>query len=232
MSKVLIIVNAEVNEVGKIIAASPATERMIAAIQSAIPASASQTIQTEVIAPANLWAKTNTMAASDTIYCPLTIQLPDNFIFPGKEVFAACKNIKERRHWVESNLNYQVSSGNSGLGDLWLPIVLTEKGPLYGEVIGEGAIPNSYEQPIDLPDAQRKPLYRLAYNVLESISALPAVYLLQFSLREKEIVFDRLWPFPAAPALASMGVQEPNLYTCHWHCLMGEPVFDMAIAPA
>ena len=110
-------------------------------------------------------------------------------------------------------------------------MVLTAKGPLYGEVIGEGVIPNSFKQPIDLTDDIRQPLYYLAYELLRSIAATPAVYLLQFALRDQDVVFDRLWPFPAAPAIASLAVQSPDLFTCHWHCLTGQPILDLTIMP-
>lgn len=111
---------------------------------------------------------------------------------------------------------------DSFLGDLWLPIVLTKKGPIYGEVIGEGEIPNSYEQPIDFSnhgsdgydDQIRQSLYYLGYQLLESINAIPSVYLLQFRMLEQEIFFDRLWPFPATPAIASVESQQPDLFAC------------------
>ena len=233
MSKVLIIVNAEVKEAGKIIATSPVTEKMVAALKRAIAANSPETIEVEVVAAASLWSDSAKLTADEgnSIYCPLTIQLPDSVKFPAKAIYQACQDIKGRRRWVEQNLAYKTSIGDSWLGDLWLPVVLTAKGPLYGEVIGEGAIPNSYEQPVELADEQRQRLYHLAYQLLQSLSAPPAVYLLQFSLRGKEIVFDRLWPFPAAPAIASLGVQKPDLFTCHWYCLTNQPIRDLTTIP-
>jgi hypothetical protein len=70
----------------------------------------------------------------------------------------------------------------------------------------------------------------LAKQLLSSISATPSVYLLQFRLLEEEIIFDRLWPFPAAPALTSLNVQQPNLYTCYWKCLTNQTITDLAIS--
>jgi hypothetical protein len=232
MSKVLIVVNAEVNETGKIVAASPATEKMVAAIGQGIATYAFDTPKMEIIAAAALWSKSSKYSSindRDVIYCPLTIELPESFDFPAKSIFSACKNIAKTRQLVEHHLGYKTSVGDFALGHLWLPIVLTQKGPLYAEIIGEGAIPNSYEQPVNVSDKVRQSLYSLAHNLLDSISALPAVYLMQFSLRGQEIIFDRLWPFPAAPALASLRSQDPDLFTCHWYCLTNQPIVDLTI---
>ncbi|MGK7874678.1 MAG: hypothetical protein AB4426_15650 [Xenococcaceae cyanobacterium] len=231
MSKVIIVVNAEVRETGKIIAASPVTQKMVTALRRAISANSAKPVKIEVVAAATLWSNSANLAIDchNLIYCPLTIQLPDSFKFPAQAIYQACKDIKGRRRWVEQNLAYKTSIGDNWLGDLWLPVVLTAKGPLYGEVIGEGEMPNFYQQPVYLADEQRQPLYDLAYQLLQSIGTPPAVYLLQFSLRGKEIVFDRLWPFPAAAAIASLGVQKPDLFTCHWHCLTNQPICDLTI---
>jgi hypothetical protein len=48
---------------------------------------------------------------------------------------------------------------------------------------------------------------------------------------ETEVIFDRLWPFPASPAIASIQTQQPDLFACHWHCLVGEPIMDLTILP-
>jgi hypothetical protein len=270
MSKVLIVVNAEVIETGKIIAASPATEKMVTAIKRGIATYAPETTKMEIVAAASLWSKTPRREAneriypkeevnsqvvpvptsivsrsiklndrhqdrdrhdSDTIYCPLTIELPDSFDFPAKNIFSACRNVGKTRQLVEQVLGYKTSVGDFGMGHFWLPIVLTNKGPLYAEVIGEGAIPNSYEQPIDLPQSIRQSLYSLGCNLLDSISATPSVYLLQFGIRGQDIIFDRLWPFPAAPALASLKWQDPDLFTCHWYCLTNQPILELTTVP-
>ncbi|MEC4896401.1 MAG: hypothetical protein SAL07_12290 [Oscillatoria sp. PMC 1051.18] len=237
MYKAIVIVNAEVRDTGKIIAASPATEQMVAALKRAIASSSPSRVSVEVVAnaalrnPAN-FERQHPLAGDDKlIYLPLTIDVPENLDFPAKEVFQACKQIKKRRQWVEQKLGYATSYGEEWLGDLWLPIVLTAKGPLYGEVIGEGATPNFYEQPVDFSDRQRQPLYHLAHQLLSSLSCPPAVYLLQFRLRGEEIVFDRLWPFPAAPALASLKVQQPDLFVCQWYCAIAHPILDLTILP-
>lgn len=229
MEKILIIVNAEVNTQGQLISASPVTERMVAAIRRGIATYSSEPVAIEVVSAGSLWSKGTKFVAGEsrTIYCPLTIQLPDYFDFPAKDIFSACKDITSRRHWVEHNLGYKTSFGDHWLGNLWLPVILTKKGLLYAEVIGEGAMPNSYEQPILLSSRHSQSLHHLARHLLSSLSALPGVYLIQFSLHNNEIVFDRLWPFPAAPALASLRSQDPDLFTCHWQCLIDRPIGEL-----
>lgn len=168
-------------------------------------------------------------ASQQTLLCPLTIDLPDQVEFTGRTVFEACRDIGARRQWVQKHANHRICDQNH-LGDRWLPIIYTAKGPLYGEVIGEGEMPNSYYQPLDLDDAQRQSLYNLGYQLLDSINATPSVYLLQFAFStEQEIMFDRLWPFPAAPAIASISVQQPDLFTCHWRCITNQSIPDITI---
>lgn len=231
MSKVLIIVSAEVKPGGKIYPPSPVTETMVSALKTAIAKSPdSQTV--EIISVGSLLSNGAKLDAGseELIYCPLTIQLPSSFKFPGKFVYQACQDLQARRNWVERHLSFKTTGNNSLLGDFWLPIVLTGKGPLFGEVIGEGFMPNSYHQPVDLTDDLRQPLYYLGYELLDSLDAIPGVYLLQFSLQEKNIIFDRVWPFPAAPAIASLKIQQPDLFTCYWHCLTNQPILDLTVA--
>jgi hypothetical protein len=234
MEKVVIIINAEVSEQGKLISASPVTQKMVEALHRSIDKhSPSRTVET--VSAATLWSKNSRIAKpdrnSDTIYCPLTIQIPEYFDFPQKKIYAACKDINARRRWVEKNIGCKTSVGDSWLGHLWLPIILTDE-PLFGEVIGEGSMPNSYEHPIAIPKRQQKSLHSLAEQLLDSLQATPATYLLQFSLYNGEIVFDRLWPFPAAPALITLKTQKPDLFTCHWHCLINEPIANISISDA
>ncbi len=84
-----------------------------------------------------------------------------------KAVYQACRDIEERRAWVAHTLHYKTSQGDSSFGDLWLPITVTSKGLEYGEVIGEGMIPNAYSQPISLERESLKSLYRLAAQLLD-----------------------------------------------------------------
>ena len=227
MEQALIITNAEVNDRGQLISASPVTERMVTALQNGI-STYSPHANVEISSTGALWSKNSRKERKfDPIYCPLTIQLPEYFDFPHKRIYAACKDIPSRRRWVESNLGFKTSVGDSWLGHLWLPIILTKDKPLFGNIIGEGAVPNFYEQPIDFPHNKLKPLYNLATNLLDSLAATPAVYLLQFSLYSNEIVFDRLWPFPAAPALASLKTPRIDLYSCHWLCLTEQSIPEL-----
>ena len=227
MFNVFILVNAQVKESGKIIAASPATERMVAAVREAIATYSPKPINVKVVAASDLRSYSGfEIPKQQVIYCPLTIQIPDSFQFPHQGIFHACKDIKGTRRLVEEHLGYKISVNDSWLGDLWFPVVLTDRGPMYGEAIEEGEMPNSYHQPVKLSDRHRQPLYNLAASLLTSLQAPPAVYLLQFGLKDGNILFDRLWPFPAAPAIASLKLQQPNLFICHWCCLTGQPILD------
>ncbi len=233
MRKALIIVNAEVKAEGTTYLASPATEKMVMALETAIYADSPST-QVEVIATATLWSKNPQLpkADEDTVYFPLTIEIPTWLSFPEQKIYQDCKDIKGRRQWVEKTLGYKTSIGDLGLGDLWLPIALTSAELIYGEIIGEGAFPNSYEQPITLDNSLRRPLYELAEGLLESLDAPPSLYLLQFRLKGQQIVFDRLWPFPAAPAIASLNYPHPNLFTCYWQCLTHQPLPSLTGSPS
>ena len=229
MSKVIIIVNAQVDQ-GKISPTAPVAQKMATALTKGIMETSPNT-EIKIMGAADLWSKSVHLPNpdQDLIYCPLTIKLPEWFNFRGHSVYKACYEVDKRRKWVEKHFGYKTSTDNLWLGDLWLPIICTSKGVVYGEVIGEGEIPNSYDQPYDLTDDLRQPLYRLGFEVLESIDATPAVYLLQFRMLDNNIIFDRLWPFPATPAIASVKVQQPDLFTCHWHCLIDHPFDDVKI---
>ncbi len=154
-------------------------------------------------------------------------------------VYGACAAISELRDWVEHHLGYSTlktsgSEPTSAQGTHWLPIILTARGPIYGEVIG---INNQgiYCQPISLADATKQPLFHLAYELVNYLNAPPAVYLMQIKLAPDNqgelslLAFDCLIPFPAAPAVASVGVQEPDLFACHWRCVQGQGITDVII---
>ncbi|YAI82490.1 MAG: hypothetical protein ACQJCO_02550 [cyanobacterium endosymbiont of Rhopalodia sterrenbergii] len=228
MHKVIIIINAEVNAQGAIYLGSPATRTMVTALQRAISADSDST-EVDVISAASLWSNslTSSKSNSNLIYCPLTIEIPPKFSFPVQKLYQTCKDIPGLRRWVEQNLGYKTSIRDSWLGDLWLPIVVTGKQMLYGSVISEGAIPNSYEQPVELDRRVDKSLHSLGQELLTSLDAPPSVYLVQFRLLSNEIIFDRLWPFPAAPAIASLRYQQPNLFICHWYCLTQKPIVQL-----
>ena len=243
MPRILIVVDAQVEKTGRLVEASTTTAQILDAMKEAMlfqsrfanalhspaPVIVDITTSTELAESALLPSQLSNLTAQDIIWCPLTLDVPSTLEFPAQTIFQACRQVKSLRPRVQQQLGYATSDGSQKLGDLYLPVVLTAKGPLYGEVIREEQAANLYQQPIDLPDNQRQPLYHLAYQLLQSLLAPPAVYLLQFGYNEQNIVFDRLWPFPAAPAIASIGIQEPDLFTCHWHCLTGQPIFDLTI---
>ncbi len=153
------------------------------------------------------------------------------------DLVSVCKDLGYLRAWVKEHLGME-----SRDGDRWLPIVLTARGALYGEVIAQTESMDShhkYQQPYHLPDKLRQPLYRLAFQLLHYLQqhhhAGVGVYLMQFAMLagdgDQRIYFDRLIPFPAEPAIASVGVQEPNLFECHWLCLTGQPIRDLTVRP-
>jgi hypothetical protein len=228
MDKVIILVNAEAQASGQMSRLSPVTEKMVSALKNAIPKS----FAVEVTGTASLWSRMESAKTSqhNLIWCPLTIQLPNWVNFPAKNIYQACRDIEERRAWVSHSLHYKTSQGDSSFGDLWLPIMVTSKGLEYGEVIGEGMIPNSYSQPISLERESLKSLHRLASQLLDNLQAPASVYLLQFRLAHREVVFDRLWPFPAAPAIASLRNQQTDLYAAYWNCLRQQAMLDRSLA--
>jgi hypothetical protein len=177
----------------------------------------------------------NSSLPHDWLLCPLTLNLPGELEFPGKLIYQVCQDVNQLRQQVAQQLGYA-----TGVGEFWLPIVLTPKGPLYAEVIGiaekdppiePSAEPLSlrYYQPFHLSDRWRQVVYQLGWRLLRSLSAPPATYLIQFGFQDQQICFDRLFPFPAPPAIASLGIQTPDLFTCHWRCLMDKPILDLRI---
>ncbi|MFQ3618252.1 MAG: hypothetical protein SNJ57_18385 [Cyanobacteriota bacterium] len=174
-----------------------------------------------VIAPADLPPEVD----PGDILCPLTLALPHTLVFPGAAVFRACADVDSLRQSVASRFGVQ-----PGDGSFWLPIALTAKGPLYGEAIAPATDSSEqYRQPYHLSDRQRQPLYALAFRLLDWLQAPPSVYLLQFALSNDGVLFNRLWPYPAAGAIASLSVQTPDLFTAHWLCLSHQPLLDLSI---
>ncbi|AFZ44733.1 hypothetical protein PCC7418_2591 [Halothece sp. PCC 7418] len=235
MYKVLIIINAQqVSNQGTILSTSPATQRMSAALKDAIVTETKEETMVKIVAAHQLLHQTSWYDPEDPswICCPLTIELPPQFNFPNAQLFQTFRDIKGTRKWVEKHLNLRTGNQIKKVwhGNYWLPIVYTAKGPLYGEVIGETQLPNWFRQPIDFPDEKRQPLYRLGHDLLFAFTAQPSVYLLQFGFQNDTLIFDRVWPFPAAPALASIDVQKPNLYACYWQCLIQQPIQDLVIS--
>jgi hypothetical protein len=211
MSKVLIVAGCE---------QGPA-ERLKAAIAQLDPLT-----EVEICAVSEL--NSGASALSGAIVCPLTLDVPSDLVFPGQDVFRFGANVSAARDRVAQELQVPVGSGN-----FWLPVVLTAKGPLYAEAIAgkfdkfSGEL--SYSQPLHLSDVWRQQLYELAFRLLDLLNAPPATYLMQFGFVGDKICFDRLLPFPAAPAIASVGVQVPDLFVCYWYCLTNKPIYDLQI---
>jgi hypothetical protein len=199
-------------------ASTPARKEMVKAMQEAITQFPLVSISSTVL--------TTTTAlqtqSENTLYCPLTLDLGD-FDFSGRNLFQLCQDVSQLRQRVQQ-WGHLV-----GEGDSYLPVVQTAKGALYGEVIGQGAEAKSYYQPASLPDTQRQPLYHFAHRLLTSLSAFSSVYLVQFGWQDGKLIFDRLYPFPTEVALASLEVQQPNLFECHWLCLTGQPILDLTV---
>jgi hypothetical protein len=156
---------------------------------------------------------------------PFTLDWP----FDDQGIYQACRNVT---HLRQVAAQFQVLMGD---GDYWLPIVHTAKGTLYAEAIWRNPahpeLDQAYCQPLHLEDAQRQPLYRLGQQLIQHLAAPPAVYLMQFGVTAEGIIFDRLFPFPAAPAIASVGIQMPDLFACYWACRNHLPILDITIKP-
>lgn len=226
MDKVLIIVNAKLKGEGKLIA-SPVTEKMIHSLVQAIEQQ-NPALSIEIVTPPALRTKIDLILAAKQrpIYCPLTIQIPPSIRLPTQDIFQACQDIKARREWVTQQLGIKTNLSESSFGDRWLPVIVLSDGIRFGEVIGEREVPNAYQQPVEIAKQHRKPLMTLARKLIEGLKAPPSVYLLQFSVVEGDIVFDRLWPFPAAPAIASLSQSDPNLYTLYWQCIRKQQLIE------
>ncbi|NEQ26236.1 MAG: hypothetical protein F6K28_45800, partial [Microcoleus sp. SIO2G3] len=211
MSRVVIVVDDYTCWDDEIVEASQRTveEQVVSALKDAIALDSPALATVDVVETSQLkkdLANPNQdeVMDEDIIWCPLTLDVPHTLDFFGQHIFHVCKQERELRQWVGQKLGYATGESQP-LGTLVLPVVCTAKGPIYAEVIGQGERLNDYYQPVDLPDKQRQPLYHLAYKVLQFLSAPPAVYLLVFGYNEQDIVFDKLIPFPAAPAIASLG---------------------------
>lgn len=249
MPEILIAIDAEAESSGELIPASPATAQMVSALTQAISASPkAPPAPVRAISASSLTQPgiASALSAGEALLCPLTLNLPDTVPFPAQRTYQTCRDVPGLRRHVEQ-MGYA-----TGAGEHWLPAVLTARGPLYGEVIcnpdyysakispqpvpaaGEriNAISGDckrYRQPAHVSDSWRQQLYEFAYRLLRSLDAPPAAYLVQFGFLGELICFDRLWPYPAEPAVASIGVQDPDLFSCHWYCLTGRPILDLTV---
>jgi hypothetical protein len=214
-----------VDELSEALDSTSTLSVMVAALKDAIATHPSTPTldAVQVIAAADL-----ATVGPHAIALPLTLNLPATLEFPAAAVYRTCRDVAQLRQQVADQFGTA-----TGDGQYWLPIVLTAKGPLYAEAIapqpGSAPIDSRFLQPLHLSDRQRQPLYQLGMQLLTLLQAPPAVYLLQFGLQGDRVWFDRLLPFPAEAAIASLGIQTPNLYTCHWQCVKGQPIFDLII---
>lgn len=202
---------------------------MYKALQNAI-CTYSPEVEVDVVTPAMVRYQ-KFSSDEGVLLCPLTIDLPEQIPFQQRELFEACRQVDARRQWVLDHTEYQVCQ-NGAMGDHWLPVIVSGAGYQFGSVIGEGIMPNSYHQSTDVTGLQCEALRVLGHRLLDAIAAPPSVYLVQFTFSQnREVVFDRLWPFPAAPAIATLTDQAPSLFDYHWCCLMNQNLDKLAITP-
>jgi hypothetical protein len=167
-------------------------------------------------------AELPSVADPRAIYCPMTLNVPSTFQFWGQSIGQTCQDIDRVREVAATTTGVKVGDG----GNLWLPVIWTAKDPIYGEVIVKSDGDN-YRQPIHLGDIDRQSINRFGYQLLTQLIAPPATYLVQFSKADTGIIFDRLFPFPAIPALASIGIQQLDLFDCHWRCITGQSIVNV-----
>ncbi|WP_373541597.1 hypothetical protein [Chamaesiphon sp.] len=163
------------------------------------------------------------VASPKAIYCPMTLAVPPTFQFWGQSIGKFCQDIDWLRALAANTTGVKVGGG----GNLWLPVIWTAQDPIYGEIVGKSG--DDYQQPVALEEIDRQPLYQFSSQLLTRLTAPPATYLVQFSKVAAGIIFDRLFPFPAIPALASIGVQHPDLFDCHWRCITGQSIDNVDI---
>ena len=175
----------------------------------------------------------------ETIWCPLTVAFTAATLpaalrsHPLLSLASRCGEIEGMRQDITQHLDIE-----GGDGTLWLPVVVTAKGPLYAEAIAPLAPDgdsDGHQQPFHLSDRQRQTVYRFARQILQQLDVPPAVYLIGLGMAldvdqtMTRLWFDRVLPFPGEPAIASLSVQTPDLFTCHWRCLTGQPIHDITI---
>ncbi len=159
------------------------------------------------------------VASPKAIYCPMTLVVPPTFQFWGQSIGQTCQQIDCLRDLAATTIGIKVGDG----GNLWLPIVWTAGDPIYREVIGK-IDEDNYQQPIHLDKIDCRSIYQFGDRLLTQLKAPPATYLVQFSQTDTGIMFDRLFPFPAIPALSSVGSQHPDLFECHWRCITHQSI--------
>ncbi|TAD77738.1 MAG: hypothetical protein EA001_09225 [Oscillatoriales cyanobacterium] len=169
-------------------------------------------------------------SAAEAIDCPLSFGVLQDSRFPAdwpaRSLWETCADVELLRSRVARELQWPTTDG----GDRWLPLVVTAKGPLYAEAIARDLDTGSFVQPHHLSDRDRQTAYRLAFELLSLLKLPPGVYLVQWGQDAAgQTQFDRLYPFPAAPAIASLAVQTPDLFECHLRGLLSQPLREVAI---
>jgi hypothetical protein len=202
-------------------------------------------ITLEIVTPQTLPEQ---IKRGDLIYNLTLEALPPTIAFAARDFYALCDRPQTLQDLVQS-WGYGI-----GPAQTWLPVVLTQRGPLYGEMIALGTrsaasrsatasaldapMGDSLEawagdwqfvQPLHHSDRDRQKLYQLAHHLLTQTKAPPGTHLLQVEAKGGEIIFERLWPFPAMPAIGSLRVQKPDLFSTHLRCLVGAAVRDLMI---
>jgi hypothetical protein len=157
---------------------------------------------------------------------PLTLDLPPLAAWSGAALWQRCRQPDQLRAEVVAALG-----GQAGVGQLWLPLVNTARGLLFGEAIARDATGN-WMQPLHLSDPIRQPLYDFGQRLRRYLNLPPGVHLMAAEVQAGDVVFEQLLPFPGEPALASLGVQQPDLFSAHWQCLRGQPLLDLQIPAA
>ncbi len=107
---------------------------------------------------------------------------------------------------------------------LYLPVIWTLHGPLYGECIAQCGV--FYIQPWDLSDEQRQVLYNFAYAALRN-QVRTGVYLVTFVAQAGQVYCTGLTAMPAAAALVSTLTQKPDLYYAHLLCQQDWPLVEV-----
>ncbi len=140
---------------------------------------------------------------------------------PGPELLERCRQIGP------ASLALDLTSAAQTIA---LPLVVTARGVLYAEAIAQSG--NLYWQPEPLSDRHRQTLYRLARSLVGIGSAVPVppgVYVVYFSVQPGRLDFVRLVPYPDEPALITLSTQTPDLFECHWRCVLGLPVVELRV---
>jgi hypothetical protein len=175
-----------------------------------------------LLSPAQL--ATQPQLVGDGQVLPLTLEMPPLAGWAGHSLWQRCRSLEQLQAEVVEALGCQ-----RGQGRLWLPLVNTARGLLFGEAIAQDP-QGRWQQPLHLADAVRQPLYEFGQRLRRYLALPLGVHLLAADVCAGQVVFEQLLPFPGEPALASLGVQTPDLFEAHWFCLQSQPLLDLKIS--